>query len=254
MVTARAATDTAEPYDLTSSIPYNPYSYSIPDYYSFPTYSYSIPSYSIPSFPAYSYSIPSYSFDIPTYSWTAPSITVPDVSYPTSGGGGSGGGSGNKNTDPFPEIASTMKKINWKKIGGAIAGSVVGFFSLLGGLWAGCKRKMCRGKRRGNDTEKYAGTSYGPVPTELGGVGTLPHQQPSGHGRFGSTVHEPLLPGGYYAQVSLVFFFIVVILTAPIASYSVPVRTVYTYNILKFLQGDIERFVRLVCTITIPSR
>lgn len=194
MLTARDITDTTAFFDPTPTISYNPYSYSIPDYYSysFPTYSYSIPSITVPS-----YSIPS--FDVPTYSWTAPSITVPDVSYPTAGG------SGGKSTDVLPGTVTTaMKKINWKKIIGAIVGSVTGFFGLLGGLWAACKRKMRRAGRGGNDEEKYAGTLYGRVPSEMGGVGALPYQQNSGHGRFGSTVHEPLLAGNYYPQVSSV--------------------------------------------------
>ena len=184
-VAARALTDTDAYYPT-----YDPYSYSTPDWYTDTDYSYSIPSYSY-SIP--SYSIPSY--DIPSYTWTPPSITVPDYSYPTAGSGSGGG----KGTDALPEIATEMKKINWKKIGGAIAGSVTGFFGLLGGIWAGCKRKARRAMKGPSEVEKYA--LHGRMPSGVPSLGYQPN-----HG-FG-TVNEPLLGGGYYPQVRSNLFLI----------------------------------------------
>lgn len=76
-----------------------------------------------------------------------------------------------------------MKKINWKKIGGAIAGSVTGFFGLLGGIWAGCKRRARRALKGPSDEEKYALHARAPS-----GVPSLGYQPSRGLG----TVNEPL--------------------------------------------------------------
>lgn len=117
------------------------YSFSIPTYsYSFPTYSFSIPTYSY-SFPAYSYSFPTYSYSFPIYSYSAPnySYSYPTYSYPIptfDPGSSSGGGSS--------FTSSARRRTSPRTVIGAVVGSVLGFLSILGGIWAAIKRRARR--------------------------------------------------------------------------------------------------------------
>ena len=126
----------------TSASSTDPFPFNFPTY-SFPTYSY--PEYTLPT-----YSYPDYTW--PTYSY--PDYTWPTYSYPTPtfdsggdgsdfGGGGGGGGSGSSNFK-LPK----MRRVNMKTIVGAVVGSVAGFLALIGGIWAGFKRRARNALKR----------------------------------------------------------------------------------------------------------
>ncbi|GJE88607.1 hypothetical protein PsYK624_046900 [Phanerochaete sordida] len=196
----------------TESDPWT-FSYSTPDWLP----SITVPTYSIPttfptapawdpfdtsaySYPTYSYSIPSFSY--PTYSYSIPSFSVPTYSYPTVGAGG--GGDGGK-TDPLAPAMSELgrgAKTSLKKIIGAVVGSVLGFFSFLGGLWAACRRRMRRKKRGAeDDPEKVARHGRAHSAGTVGGVPTLGYQQ----GYYMPYDQVPLMAGGYPVQVRVAY-------------------------------------------------
>ena len=136
----------------TSASSTDPFSFSFPTY-SFPTYSYpeyTWPTYSYPDYTWPTYSYPDYTY--PTYSY--PDYAWPTYSYPTPtfdsggdgsdfGGGGGGGGSGSSNFK-LPK----MRRVNMKTIVGAVVGSVAGFLALIGGIWAGFKRRARNALKR----------------------------------------------------------------------------------------------------------
>ena len=96
------------------------------------------------------------------------------------------------------ELGATAKT-SLKKIIGAVVGSVLGFFSALGGAWAACRRRMRRKKRKEEDPEK--GARHGRVHSAgtVGGVPTLGYQQ-----EYCVPYDQvPLMAGGHPVQVRL---------------------------------------------------
>lgn len=134
-----SSASTANPFSLVT-LP----TYSYPEY-TWPTYSY--PDYTWPtySYPDYTYAWPTYSYPdytYPTYSY--PDYTWPTYTYPTptfhsgeDGGDFGGGGGGGSSNFELPK----MRRVNVKTVIGAVVGSVAGFFALIGGIWAGLKRR-----------------------------------------------------------------------------------------------------------------
>lgn len=160
----------------TEPLPWS-FSYSTPDWLP----SITVPSYMIPTtpptnpfdtyswYPSYTYSIPD--FSVPAYSYSIPDFSAPVYSFPTAE---AGDGSKKQMEPTMPDMSEVGRaaKMSLKKIIGAVVGSVVGFFSFLGGLWAACKRKMRRKKRNGaDDAEKIAlhGRTH-----SVGTVGSIP--------------------------------------------------------------------------------
>lgn len=146
--TTATTTSSANPYPY----PLLPTSYTFPSYsfpdYTYPTYSfpdYTYPTYSYPDYTYPTYSYPDYTY--PTYSY--PDYTYPTYSYPTptfdSSGSDSGFGGGGSSSTNFK--LPKVRKVNVKAIVGAVVGSVSGVLALIGGIWAGMKRRARKALR-----------------------------------------------------------------------------------------------------------
>ncbi|KAI0342876.1 hypothetical protein BDW22DRAFT_1357415 [Trametopsis cervina] len=193
---SRTVPNTTPPLFPTYSYP----SYSYP--YPYPTdpYSFSFPTYSYPtdpfSFPTYSF--PTYSYPTDPYSFSIPSFSVPTYSYPTfnpSSGGGGGGGGGSDSSFALPKV----RKTSVKTIVGAVVGSVSGFLTLLGGIWAWMKRRARRaaglGAQQAQNTanaEQVPFMAQHPSTSGSSGGGSMPTM--SHHPSFASVPSSPPPP------------------------------------------------------------
>ncbi|KAI0091314.1 hypothetical protein BDY19DRAFT_935100 [Irpex rosettiformis] len=193
---------------LTTSNPFLP-TYSFPTY-SFPDYTW--PTYSYPDYTWPTYSYPDYTW--PTYSY--PDYTFPTYSYPTptfdaggDGGGSSGSNFGGGGGSSF-EVPK-MKKVNVKTVVGSVVGSVTGFLALVGGIWAGLKRRARDALRRQEQEQQMRETEQrvpfigGGNASGSGGVSHTPSvsQISSGGGSGMSAtgmphVPQPTMPAGPY--------------------------------------------------------